>query len=473
MHQEGCSVTQSKRLRALRAIVNTDHFDCSSPGEALHAPMPPMAPDRITALGIIRRLGVNTLTAFPARCFEVPVIKMRFIGRTLVIASSPDAMRRVLTAPEAVYGRVKPTVLAPLFGRGLSTSTGDDWRRQRRTLAPVFAPRSLADLYPLIRRVVLDGVAAIQEGGGRDLLAELQVLSLDIACTLIFSREAATFGPQIRAHVNHYVERLGRPTIEDVLMLDFLPTPRNISRRLFRKKWIRLIGSIIETRRLADRNGERPDMFDMLSDAYPNEPDLLLDEVANMISAGYESTAISMFWACLLLARSSKWQAAVAKEAQYADLSPSNGSKILQTLPVTRAVVQEALRLYPPTPVNARLATKDDEIDGVTIPRGAIVLLPVHMLHRNPNFWPAPDVFDPGRFLDPAREDNGAYLPFAAGRHTCIGAQLALTEATLVLANLVKGSVLSLIDAEPVLPVGGITSRPDRFPAFRLIPRSR
>ena len=137
-----------------------------------------------------------------------------------------------------------------------------------------------------------------------------------------------------------------------------------------------------------------------------------------------------------------------------------------------RAVVQEAMRLYPPAFMTARLAAEAHEVCGVEVPVGAVVLIPLWLLHRNPRWWASPDLFDPGRFLRGPEPDRFAYLPFGAGPHACIGAQLAVTEATLVLARLLRRSSIAVLGDRPVVPVGVISTRPDHAPRFEVRPRA-
>ena len=119
--------------------------------------------------------------------------------------------------------------------------------------------------------------------------------------------------------------------------------------------------------------------------------------------------------------------------------------------------------------MTARQAVERHELCGVRVERGAIVLMPFSMLHRDPRLWSAPERFDPGRFLGADKPDRYSFLPFGAGPRVCIGAQLATAEAVLILARLMRDNDLALDGGEPVLPVGSFATRPSRAPAFRLL----
>jgi cytochrome P450 len=306
-----------------------------------------------------------------------------------------------------------------------------------------------------------------------DLLQELQMLSLEIAATSLFSMEAATFGTELREIVGEYMHTVGRLFPTDVFLPEGIPTPLRARRASFRQRWTRLIRSIIDVRRKTANTGSPRDLFDLLSDAHgADREDLLVDEVSTMIVAGHETTALTLFWACTLLAQAKSWQAAVAAEARQLDLSVDGAAGSLPKLELTRAVVEETLRLYSPAFMTGRLAKKTHEICGTRVPADSIILLPYWMLHRSRRWWSHPETFDPSRFLHGAEPQRLTYLPFGVGRHVCIGAQLAMSEAVLATARLIQQFDIEMTSTRPVLPVGTLSTRPDHSPTFALRARS-
>jgi cytochrome P450 len=135
---------------------------------------------------------------------------------------------------------------------------------------------------------------------------------------------------------------------------------------------------------------------------------------------------------------------------------------LAERLPQTRAVIDEAARLYPPIAAISRVAIEADTLAGEAIPRGTLVVIAPYVLHRHRMLWPDPDVFDPARFLDanPSRIDRFSYLPFGAGPRTCVGSTFALQEATLVLATIVKSFAMRLVPGHSVWPLLRVTLRP-------------
>ncbi len=442
--------------------------------------MPQLAAPTISGLRILLGLGRNGFSAFPSRCLDEPVIRLRLPvpGSVLVVASAPEAMRQVLQTDAASYGRLQAgkRVLRPIVGRGLLVSEGEAWRRQRRAMAPAFTPRAVPVLAGHIARCAETACRRWEANGDApfDLLAAMQHLALDIAAVSMFALETAAFGGELRAMVSGYMTTIGRPRPTDFLLPRAVPTPLSPQRALFRWRWRRLIRGIIAERRKRDAVcppvGSPRDLFDLMAAAHGgSDNDLLADEVATMIVAGHETTALVLFWACTLLAQAPDWQDAVAEEARPLDVSAFRATASLPALVQTRAVVQEALRLFPPAFITARQARTAGEVCGVAVPSGAVVLLPFWLLHRNKRWWGGDaNAFDPARFLRGPEPDRFAYLPFGAGPHVCIGAQLALTEAVLVLARMLQGSRITLVGDRPVLPVGVLSTRPDHSPRFIL-----
>src|SRR6266853_588071 len=283
------------------------------------------------------------------------------------------------------------------------------------------------------------------------------------------------YRPELRDLITGYTGHLGRPTLLDFLLPLAIPSPRDFARRRVRRRWMKLIRQVIAERRRIASEAAPHDLFDLLSTARdpesgaPFSPEGLADQVATMISAGHETTGLALFWSLYLVAAAPTVQQRIAAEAAALDLGPEGAAEALPRLVYTRAVVQEALRLYPPAFMIARQARDADTAGGIRVPARAVVFIAPWVLHRHRRLWTQPEVFDPSRFLPGTPPpDRFAYLPFGVGPRVCIGAQFALTEATLVLARLVRAFAISRADNRPVIPVAAITVRPDHPPPFRL-----
>jgi cytochrome P450 len=427
-------------------------------------------------------LRTNVLAGFSHRAFEEEVVESRLFNHRQIILNRPASIRHVLIENADNYRRSRATIrlLYPITGTGLFLAEGDAWREQRRTVAPAFAPRSIPLLAPQIARATDELVAELGRTDGEVNLSErMGRLALEIAGRSMFSLEMGEFGPRMRELLARYGERLGRPTMLDLLLPIGLPAPRDLGRWRFRRRWLELIGTIIAARRARGGQAGAPrDLLDLLS--YDHEtgapvPDTrLADQVGTMIAAGHATTAVALFWSLFLVASVPDVQERLVAEVAPLDLSPENAADALSQLPYSRATVSEALRLYPPAYSIVRVARRADDAAGVPVPAGTVVQISPWVLHHHRQLWTDPDAFDPARFLPGAPiPDRFAYLPFGAGPRVCIGAQFALTEAVLVLARLVQAFAITRTSDEPVLPVAAITIQPDHAPGFRLKQRSR
>ncbi|TGE01996.1 cytochrome P450 [Methylobacterium nonmethylotrophicum] len=439
-----------------------------------HAPPVPALAERVGWLRLLGAFRRNTLEAFPRACLDEPAVTIPLPGGgRMVLLSTPAGARHVLLSATDDFVRLPAgrRVIGPIAGRGLVLADGEAWRHQRKVLAPAFTPRTLPLMLRFVARIAEESCRRLSADPGVpvDLRSEMQRVALDIATTSMFSLETGALGAEIRALVSGYLDRLGRPTVADFLLPPGWPTPSSPRRALFRRRWLAIVRAVLEARRGQGATGAPRDLFDLLVEAHGDAPGgLLADEVGTLIVAGHETTASTLFWACTLLAREPALQDALGAEAAGLDLSEAGAAASLPNLRLAKAVAQETLRLYPPVYVIARRAARTSIVEGAEIPAGSIVMIPTWVLHRNPRWWDRPEAFRPGRFLDGPEPDRFVYLPFGAGPRICIGAQLALSEATLVLARLMRDVRLSLDGDRPVLPVATTTVRPDHVPRFRL-----
>jgi unspecific monooxygenase len=293
----------------------------------------------------------------------------------------------------------------------------------------------------------------------------------------MFSFGMDRHGAALRDFVMEYGTRLARPHVLDLLLPLNWPSPQDISRGFFRKRWTRFVAMLMAERRAAGKNADAPprDLFDLMGAARDPETgaafsdEQLGDQVATMILAGHETTATALFWALYLLALDPGTQEQLAAEVRGAAV---NDVSDVERLKFTRAVIDETMRLYPPAFLIARAAAGPDTIAGLPVRKNDIVLIAPWLLHRHEKLWQDPNAFIPARFMPGSPPpDRFAYLPFGVGPRICVGAHFALVEATLALAKVIGAFRVELLDKEPVLPVGVVTTQPDRSPMFRITPR--
>jgi len=419
-------------------------------------------------------LARNPLEAWTKAHFEKPIVMGGLsIGRVALV-SDPAAIRRVLMDNSQNYHKdwLQRRVLSAGLSNGLLTAEGQQWRMQRRALAPLFARRTVLSFSV----AMIDAAAALVErlklrdGQIEDIAVEATRLTLDVLERTMFSDGLGRSPEEIRLAMKHYFEAIGRLDPFDVLGLpNWVPRLSRWKVRPMLRLFESAIDAIVSTRRrriAEDPDSVPRDILTLLLEARDPETGEGLSEVevrANIltfIAAGHETTANSITWSLFLLSQSPEWRRRVQAEADRELDGDVEG--LAERLVETRAVIDEANRLYPPIAAISRAALAPDELAGEPIRRGTMVVIAPYVLHRHRALWADPDAFDPNRFLDGAREriDRFAYLPFGVGPRICIGATFALQEAAIVVATVMRHFTLELAPGHVVWPVHRVTVRP-------------
>jgi cytochrome P450 len=200
-----------------------------------------------------------------------------------------------------------------------------------------------------------------------------------------------------------------------------------------------IIYDIIDKKRKNESYGN--DLVTMLMEARDEDtgegmPDKQLrDELLTIYVAGHETSAYCLSWTFYELMRHPDIYQKIKEEAAAVVKDGKIGADGLKGLTYTRAVVNESMRLFPPAYLVSRECGEDDEIDGVKINKGDVILMSIYGLHRNPKHWPQPLSFRPERFLETTEATKHYHIPFGAGPRMCIGNHFAMMEITLILAK--------------------------------------
>ena len=390
------------------------------------------------------------------------------------LMTHPDGVRQMLQTRSDNYGRTPfHDRLKPVLGEGLLTADGEAWARQRKLLQPHFSAASVRRFVPTIAGVVHNRcsswAASGPAGATVDMGEEMSTLTLEIILRCMFGRAATDdIGWAIRIAQSEVADRFWRP----IDWPSWLPTPAN---RRFQAALDAMDAAV--DRILDERTGGEghDDLLRSLETAYApdacpvgqrragkEETRLLRDEAMTTLLAGHETSAVGLAWALHVLARHQDVASEVRAEARatFGDAGPS--AEEAGTLVQTRAVVNEAMRLYPPAPWFGRRARADDELLGQPIPAGALVLFSPWLLHRDERWWPDPLAFDPGRFQGERNKTRRpwSFLPFGGGPRSCIGLNLAMTEMTVALAMIVRNFDLVPTNDPTPRPEALITLRP-------------
>jgi cytochrome P450 len=399
-------------------------------------------------------------------------IRIRFGSTHLFVLSHPDAIRHVLVDEQERYSKrtMDYQAMKPVLGEGLLTSEGALWRRQRRTINPAFRHSELSRFITEMTREtedVLDSLRATAGNHAVDIAREMTRLALNVVTKTLFRADPSERVDQI----SRAVTLLNQHMAEDATLLFALPhfVPTNRNRRFLaaRRTVDRHLYGLVKDRDSA-APGDGIDLLNLLRSARDPETNeamserQLRDEVVTLIAAGHETTANALAWTFYLLSRHPEVAEAVRAEVDSVLNGRVPNLQDLGELRLTKRVLQESMRLYPPAWGLSRRAERADEIGGEPVPAGSLVQILVYFVHRHPDFWEQPERFDPDRFLPGAVElrHRFAYVPFSAGARICIGRDFALMEAQIVLAMVMQRYRFVLAEGHPVELEPIITLRP-------------
>ena len=430
-------------------------------------------PRALGAWALLRTLRANPLECWTKAHFEEPIVLGGFPFARVAVISDPAAIRRILVEDQSAFCKsaIERRILSAPMRNGLVTVDGEQWQKLRRILAPLFGRRMIAGFSSAVAGVAAALVArwrALPEGSVVEIKSEMSRVAIEGLLGCIFSDGLGDADKVRAATVRYYASCGGLDPFDVIGLPDFVPRLTRLRGRSARSAFDRTLDVAIAERRrnlAADANVPRDMLGAMLAAADRETGERMTeaevkDNVVTMIFGGQETTSSALTWAIYLLSHSHEWRERVVAEAQAAMAGSAAGAA--EALPQTRAVVEEALRLYPPIIGITRTALRRTELAGKTIERGTVVIISPYVLHRHRRLWRDPDLFDPTRFLPgPAKSvERYTYLPFGAGPRACVAASFALQEATVVLATLMRNFVLDLVPGERVWPVIDFTLRP-------------
>ncbi|WP_366910239.1 cytochrome P450 [Hyphomonas sp.] len=414
----------------------------------------------------------NLLSLLPASAYRVASGPLGYSRRSIILFNDPISVRQILEDREAVFPKSDLMVgaLEALIGESIFVSDGEKWRRQRAMIDPAFSHMRLSLAFRAMRGALmdherhLDGLARSGEPFSLDLA--LSHLTADIICRTVFSVSLDS--------------SVARDVFHDFLVFERHVAQVGILRLIVDPAWKKVpqkpdvLAACTRIRghlgALIDRHDGSDDIAAAVMAARDKQTDKgfsreeLIDQLGVFFLAGHETTASALTWAFYILATRPDIMQRLRAETEKVTEGGDVAFEHTRRMPYARAVFQETLRLYPPITFIPRVALRETFIGGRRIRRGALVMIAPWTLHRHKVHWRHPDRFDPERFLPGGdfERSPGAFIPFGAGPHTCVGAGFATAEAILILASLARRFDFDVSRAGPVRPVARLTTRPAR-----------
>ncbi|MEZ4257314.1 MAG: cytochrome P450 [Polyangiales bacterium] len=345
-------------------------------------------------------------------------------GSPTFLIAGPDATKHVLQDNNRNYRKGRAAQrMKSVFGSGSLLLEGDQWRIRRRLVQPAFHREKISSVVDTFAEAA-EGLAKRlrNEGEDFDVREEMLALTMQLTVRNMFSSNIqGELGELIGAwHVLY--ESLTSSRFSPLQALRWLPTPTSRRQRAARETVDRVLFRLIEAQRLADTDDGS--VLSMLvravdDDGVSGMSDAeIRDETMTIFVGGYETSSNALAFSLALLADNPSFAERHFEEVR--GVLGANRPTIadLASLPLNRMLLQESMRLYPPSWLITREAIAEDVLNGVQILAGAQLLLSSYVTHHDPSHWNAPDDFNPMRFSDAesASRPKFTYFPFGVGR---------------------------------------------------------
>jgi cytochrome P450 len=372
------------------------------------------------------------------------IVWMRFLYVPALFLYHPDDVEYVLTTNAKNFIKsmsLRSNFFQRLVGKGLLTSEGDEWKRQRRLSQPAFHRERVASYGQVMADYSNRLTAKWNEGETRDLHRDMMRLTLEIVVQCLFSADVSTDVDEVGATLKELVKPFAAQATVKWILDNRLPTPTHLRFHALSKKIDKVVYRIISERRASGE--DKGDLLSMLLAARDEDGSQmtdrqLRDEVMTLFLAGHETTALTLAWSWYLLGLHPE-----AEKKFHAELDEVLGGRSptfadLPRLKFTEQIAKESMRLYPPAFGLGREAINDCEIGGYHVPKGTQVFLFQWATQRDPRFYDEPNAFHPERWTQDfiERLPKYAYFPFGGGPRVCIGASFAMMEVILCLATI-------------------------------------
>ncbi len=418
----------------------------------MQAPGPPAG--LVGHLGEMRRDVLGLLTRSAQEYGDV--VRLLLGPWEFYLVNDAELLQQVYQDHHPRYDKNTRTgsLLKELTGDSVLTLSGEPWLLRRRMLAPFFTKKSVAGYASMILELTESWLEQASPGKTLDLASEMTRLTCRVIARALFSADLKDDAARVECAMLNALDVVYK-RIERII--DFSLARRRRFRASL-EELDRVVYGMLDRRRTG---AAQPDLLQRLLEARDQETGFSFDdanlrnEVVTLLLAGHDTTANTLAFVWHLLGRHPEVYDRLHREVQ--------GPVTVDTLPrfpYLSAVINETLRLYPPIWAVERHCREGDVLGGYTIPAGSTVVTCPYVTHRKPDYWSQPERFDPQRFLGDQDRPRYAYFPFGGGPRQCVGQNLALLEAHLIVGRVVQSRRFVPVEGHHFAIQAGISLRP-------------
>ncbi|MBE7640738.1 cytochrome P450 [Salegentibacter sp. BLCTC] len=341
-----------------------------------------------------------------------------------------------------VKSEIQTKDLVKYVGKGLLTSEGEHWKKQRKLIQPAFHKKQLANLLDSIKQAILLEYEKITVNKELDIFPVFNDLAFQTVVKSLFSSAANQNEINRLQYITEETQKMLVKELRQPYLGWWFKASGKIDSYLKLTAEARSILSKIVQERRNSKEGY-DDLLDMLLDAkyddgnYMDE-EQLIDEILILFTAGHETTSNALSFTTQLLAFNPKWQEKIYEEISALKKQDLDLMSYVGKCEIIQQVIEESMRLYPPAYFIDRVNLEEDKFEGKYFEPGSNLLFSLYEVHRHPDLWEHPDEFKPERFAEGGRKYSSQYFPFGAGPRKCIGNNFAMFEMIIAIAELIS-----------------------------------
>lgn len=360
------------------------------------------------------------------------------------LINDPHTVYQILISNAGNYTKENTSFMRfkDILGLGQLTATGETWAESRKKVQKNFYYNNLGQTVEVINQytdTMLDDWEKkfLDKRKYFDIKKEVTILMLNIFCAILFgkkTRQDIAKTAQVLPYINNY-------TPKALSLWKYTPTIGNFRYQRIKKHLHNFCSELLQ-----GDHDEIPNLTPLLTPFFVSETDdqqqleKMIGEAKNFILSSHETMASTLTWTIYCLGESQVNHEILLKEVRDVLKGRPPTFEDYSKLEFTQKTIKEALRLYPPLWSLERKSIAEDQFGPLKCAKDSIVFTSTYNLHRHPQYWDDPELFDPSRFNEHAGQDRPkcAYIPFGMGPRACIGQHIAMLTATLVLSKIVQ-----------------------------------
>lgn len=364
-----------------------------------------------------------------------------FLGQTrTILINDPQAIKYVLLDQAKHYPKNTPGYkrVAEVLGQGVFTDIGEEWRKGRKAIQPIFNPSKFDHYFDIVKNESDKMIAGLVREVPHSKLINMSQWSTRYALYVIghslLNEDLESSFDIISKKLSHLID------LTEKKMTAILPfkTPQVKKDELAFQESLGIldaeIAKIITNEKNKPRNGNENFIHALLDSPENFSDQKILYQVKTMIFAGHETSANVIAWGFYFLALYPEWQEKIFHEFKEHNFAITDIEQ-LKSMKQANNFLKEVLRMRPPAWSFGRIATIQDKIHAEDIVPGDLISISPYLIHHHPAYWSDPDTFNPDRFNN--EPVPFTFIPYGAGQRVCMGEKLANLELAMIFIKVV------------------------------------